>query len=70
MFMYRLEVELSDQKIAMVVIADSDEKAFDYVEASLDRHFIKKPTVIEAAILEKKRLEKGSAYIIESEMLA
>jgi hypothetical protein len=66
MFMYKLEIELQEQTVYLVVIAESDEKAFEYVEAQLTRHFIASPKVKSAAIVEKKRVEKGSGYVIET----
>ncbi|MDP5274532.1 DUF3906 family protein [Chengkuizengella axinellae] len=66
MFLYKLEIQLKDQIIYLVVIAESDEKAFDYAESSVAVHFVKMPEVLESCIVEKKRLTKGSGYVIET----
>ncbi|NDI36405.1 DUF3906 family protein [Chengkuizengella sediminis] len=66
MFLYKLEIQLEDQLTFLVVIAESDEKAFDYAESSLAVHFVKMPKVLESCIVEKKRLDKGSGYVIET----
>lgn len=66
MFMYKLELTLEDREVVMIVIAENDQKAFDSVEASLARHYIKLPVLNEAVIIEKKRVEKGSAFIIDA----
>ncbi|WP_442601372.1 DUF3906 family protein [Paenibacillus sp. KN14-4R] len=66
MFMYKMEIELQDQLVYLIVIADSDEKAFDYVESHLAKHFIATPEVKQLSMVEKKRLDKGAGYIIET----
>lgn len=68
MFLYKLEIQLSDRKAVLVVLADSDESAFGYAEGHLVRHFVKLPEVRELVIVEKKRVEKGSGYVVETEM--
>lgn len=65
MFLYKLEIDLGDRLVHLVVIADGDEQAFNAVEGHLARHFVKSPEVKEATIVEKKRVEKGAGYIIE-----
>ncbi|MCR8643887.1 DUF3906 family protein [Paenibacillus sp. N1-5-1-14] len=66
MFMYKMEIELSDQLVYLIVVADSDEKAFDYAESNLAKHFIATPEVKQLSMIEKKRLDKGNGYIIET----
>jgi hypothetical protein len=68
MFLYKLEIELTDRKAAIIVLSESDEKAFAYAESHLTRHFIKTPDIKEMVIVEKKRVEKGSGYVIDTEM--
>ena len=65
--MYKMEVELRNRKIYVVVMAERDEQAFDYLEEQLVRYFITNPEVVEASIIEKKRAVKGSGYVIDSE---
>lgn len=64
MYLYKLEAELQDQTVYFIVMAEQDAQAFDYLEEYLVRHFIHTPEVIEASIIEKKRIGKGAGYII------
>lgn len=66
MFVYKVEVSLSDGNVSVIVLAETDEAAFGYVESHLVRHFVRMPEVREIAIVEKKRAEKGSGYVIET----
>ncbi|MCS7460164.1 DUF3906 family protein [Paenibacillus doosanensis] len=66
MYLYKLEVELKDQKVYVTLLAENDAQAFDYLEEQLVRHFIRNPEVVEASIIEKKRAVKGSGYVIET----
>jgi hypothetical protein len=68
MFLYKLEVQLSDRKAVLIILAESDESAFGYAEGHLVRHFVKLPEVRELVIVEKKRVEKGSGYVVETEL--
>ncbi|WP_438448587.1 DUF3906 family protein [Gorillibacterium sp. sgz5001074] len=67
MFLYKIEITMPEgKKAALIVLADSDAKAFEYAEGHLARHYIKAPEVLEMVMLEKKRVEKGSGYVIET----
>lgn len=68
MFLYKMEIETADRKACLIVLADSDESAFAYADGHLVRHFIKTPEIKEMVIVEKKRVEKGSGYVIETEL--
>jgi hypothetical protein len=65
MYIYKLEVELKDKQIHLVVTAETDEQAFGYLEEVLTRHYVSKPEVLEASIVEKKRAVKGASYVME-----
>ncbi|MBD2872973.1 DUF3906 family protein [Paenibacillus arenilitoris] len=65
MFLYKIEIELADRLAYLVILADSDEKALNLVESHVERHFIKKPDIRSIALVEKKRVENGSGYIVE-----
>lgn len=65
MFLYKIDAAMEDKNACIVVLADSDEAAFNYVEGHLARHYVRMPTVRELAIVEKKRVEKGSGYVID-----
>ena len=64
MFLYKIEIELKDQTAYLILLAPTDEEAFDHVDSHVARHFIKSPEIISAAIVEKKRTEAGSGYVI------
>lgn len=65
LYMYKLEVELQAKPIHLVVIAENDAQAFEFLEDILVRHYVKSPEVLEASIIEKKRATKGAGYVIE-----
>ncbi|QJC51583.1 DUF3906 family protein [Paenibacillus albicereus] len=66
MFLYKIELQLPEGKQAhLIVLAASDEKAFSYVESHAQRHFLHTPELQSIAIIEKKRPEPGSGYLIE-----
>ncbi|MFH5185489.1 DUF3906 family protein [Paenibacillus sp. TAB 01] len=64
MYMYKLEVELRSRTIHVILMAEQDAQAFDYLEEHLVRHFTPTPEVIGASILDKKRAVKGAGYVI------
>ncbi|MCI3923859.1 DUF3906 family protein [Paenibacillus sp. TRM 82003] len=66
MFLYKIECVTSKGESTAILVADSDEAAFAAVEVHLTRHYIAKPDVDSMALVEKKRIEKGSGYIIET----
>lgn len=67
MYLYKLEVELPNQLTYVIIVADSDEKAFEYVEPVVAKHFIATPEMTSVSIIEKKRIEKGNGYVIETQ---
>ncbi|MBO8164423.1 MAG: DUF3906 family protein [Brevibacillus sp.] len=70
MFLYKLEVitESAGSYVA-VVIGESDEKAFAYAESQLNREYLVPPKIHEISLVEKKYLQKGKGYIIETASL-
>lgn len=65
MYLYKIEVELRDRNIHLVLLADQDKEAFDQIEGLLARYYVKMPEVLEAAIVEKKRVSKGAGYVLD-----
>ncbi|ALS28975.1 DUF3906 family protein [Paenibacillus cisolokensis] len=65
MMLYKIEIQFPEQKAYLVLLAENDQKAFAALEAHIDRHYLKAPGPYEAAIVEKKRPEPGSGYLIE-----
>lgn len=66
MYLYKMEVELRDRTIHLVLLAERDEEAFDQIEELLARFYVKVPEVVEAAIIEKKRATKGAGYVMDT----
>jgi hypothetical protein len=67
MFLYKIEIQLQGKLSYLILLSDSDEKAFAAVEGHVARHFIKTPELQSVAIVEKKRPELGTGYLIELE---
>ena len=65
MFLYKIEIELPGKLAHLILLADNDEKAFSYAESHVARHFVKTPGIRSIAIVEKKRPELGSGFLIE-----
>lgn len=67
MFLYRIEAQWEDRLQAVAIVAaETDEAAFEYAEQFLEKHYLVLPKLDELSIVEKKRLNKGSGYIIET----
>ncbi|ARU61870.1 hypothetical protein CBW65_13140 [Tumebacillus avium] len=67
MFLYRLEAKgkgFPDSQL--FVLAEDEEGAFASAEALLERSALGLITIDEFAIIEKKRAEKGSGYVVET----
>lgn len=67
MFLYKIEIELQDQVVYLILAAENEEKAFSYVDSHMDRHFLKSPHKQEVSIVEKRRLDSGAGYVIETQ---
>lgn len=66
MFLYRLEAKGQGFRDATVIVAAEDEEqAFQQAEGLLQKNALGLVQVEEFALVEKKRLEKGSGYVIE-----
>jgi hypothetical protein len=67
MFLYKIQVKHTDGSISkIVVMAESDERAFKTAEAQLDKHYLPPKRTGEMAMLEKKVANKGVGFVIES----
>lgn len=67
-YLYKLEAVLEDdQLMTIIVVSDSDSKAFTYAENNLLRHTVAPPRVKELSIVQKKPLERGGVgYVVET----
>lgn len=65
MDLYRFEAVLENSIVPIVVVvAESEEKAFKMAEIELEKHFLPLPEVKEIALFEKKKIRKGAAFVI------
>ena len=68
MFLYRLEAKGKGFPSAqIIVLAEGEAQAFDAGEALLERNAAGRIEIAEFAIVEKKRLNAGSGYVIATE---
>ncbi len=66
MFLYRLEARGTGFPSSQaVVVAEDEEQAFQAAEGLLERNALGFITITDIAIVEKKRIENGSGYVIE-----
>ncbi|MFC5469493.1 DUF3906 family protein [Cohnella suwonensis] len=65
MFLYKLEVALEDKTVFMIVMGDSDEEVMNEAESHLSKYFVVPPKVREIVLVEKKRANKGAAYVLD-----
>ncbi|HEU4965777.1 MAG TPA: DUF3906 family protein [Bacilli bacterium] len=67
MFLYRLEAKGKGfPATQVIVVAENEEQAFPAAESLLQRNALGLIEVEDLALVEKKRLEHGSGYVIES----
>ncbi|GAB6492202.1 hypothetical protein OA45_00237 [Bacillus sp. UMTAT18] len=64
MDLYRFEAVLGNSIVPIVVVAESEEKAFKMAEIELEKHFLPLPEVKEIALFEKKKIRKSAAFVI------
>lgn len=67
-YLYKLEAVLEEGRLlTVVVIANSDERAFRFAENNLLRHTIAPPRLAELSLVEKKPLgRQGVGYVVET----
>ncbi len=67
MFLYKLEIDTADDRtLVAVVLAESDEKAFSHAESLIRRQYLVPLAIRQVTLVEKKYVEKGKGYLIES----
>ena len=64
MDLYRFEAVLENSIVPIVVVAESEEKAFKMAEIELEKHFLPLPEVKEIALFEKKKIRNSAAFVI------
>lgn len=67
-YLYKIEAVLAeDRNLTVVVLADSDEKAFASAENNILRHTIAPPIIEQLSVVQKKPIERGGVgYVIET----
>lgn len=67
-YLYKLEAVLEEERLlTIVVIAQTDERAFSSAENHLLRHTVTPPRIKELGLVEKKALgRQGVGYVIET----
>jgi hypothetical protein len=67
-YLYKLEAVLEENRLlTVIVVAQSDEKAFSSAENNLLRHTVAPPRIQQLSLVEKKPLGRnGVGYVIET----
>ncbi|MGE7592102.1 DUF3906 family protein [Peribacillus frigoritolerans] len=64
MNLYRFEVTIKEKPIHVIIVADSDEKAFELVEIELEKHYLKMPEVDDISLYEKRKIKNGAGFVL------
>ncbi|MCZ0874994.1 DUF3906 family protein [Peribacillus sp. AS_2] len=64
MNLYRFEVTIKERPIHVIIVADSDEKAFDLVDIELEKHYLKMPEVVDISLYEKRKIKNGAGFVL------
>ncbi|MBD8135562.1 DUF3906 family protein [Peribacillus frigoritolerans] len=64
MNLYRFEVTIKEKPIHVIIVADSDEKAFDLVDIELEKHYLKMPEVDDISLYEKRKIKNGAGFVL------
>jgi hypothetical protein len=68
--LYRFEVTTEAEVIPVVIVADSEEKAFRAVEIELEKYFLRLPSIRDITLYEKKRIQSSTGFVLyETESL-
>ncbi|MBE0342802.1 DUF3906 family protein [Paenibacillus sp. 28ISP30-2] len=66
MYLFKIEVDSSEGALTVILVAEHEEQAFQAVDQHVARHFLYPPKLNEVAIVEKKRITSGTAYVMET----
>ncbi|MEE3952482.1 DUF3906 family protein [Peribacillus frigoritolerans] len=64
MNLYRFEVTIKEKPIHVIIVADSDEKAFELVDIELEKHYLKMPEVNDISLYEKRKIKNGAGFVL------
>lgn len=64
MNLYRFEVTIKEKPIHVIIVADSDEQAFELVDIELEKHYLKMPEVDDISLYEKRKIKNGAGFVL------
>ncbi|WP_063593649.1 DUF3906 family protein [Peribacillus frigoritolerans] len=64
MNLYRFEVTIKEKPNHVIIVADSDEKAFELVDIELEKHYLKMPEVDDISLYEKRKIKNGAGFVL------
>ncbi len=64
MNLYRFEVTIKQEPIHVVIVAESDEQAFQLVDIELEKHYLKMPEVDDISLYEKRKIKNGAGFVL------
>ncbi|QOS89485.1 DUF3906 family protein [Peribacillus sp. JNUCC41] len=64
MNLYRFEVTIKEKPIHVIIVTDSDEKAFELVDIELEKHYLKLPEVDDISLYEKRKIKNGAGFVL------
>lgn len=68
MRLYRFEARINrEQDVAIVVVAENEEKAFDAAEIELEKSYLKTPNIEELSLMDTRIVNKQAAFVIGHE---
>ncbi|MBM7649812.1 hypothetical protein JOC78_002796 [Bacillus ectoiniformans] len=64
MYIYRFEIIHEKGTTPTVIVAETDEQAFNLVDVELEKYFLTLPDYQEIVLFEKKRIGKGGGFVL------
>jgi hypothetical protein len=59
------EAKPEKKTVEVVIVAKDEESAFIQAQMEVERHYLRLPTILEAVLLEKKKVGKGGGYVLD-----
>ncbi|MFD9627158.1 DUF3906 family protein [Peribacillus muralis] len=64
MNLYRFEATIKQEPIHVVIVAESDDQAFQLVDIELEKHYLKMPEVDDISLYEKRKIKNGAGFVL------
>ncbi|MGL4522330.1 MAG: DUF3906 family protein [Bacilli bacterium] len=64
MELYRFIITTEQNEFSVIIAASGEEAAFSQLDIELEKHFVSIPPLVEVALYEKKRMGKGTGYVL------